>query len=52
VAVSAVSDLSDNKSKAECVPVVQQALDLGVNFFDTEESYGTARIIGKRSLQL
>jgi L-galactose dehydrogenase len=37
----------DNKSDAECVALVRQALDLGVNFVDTAESYGTEEIVGK-----
>lgn len=39
--------LGDNKSKAECVALVRQALDLGVNLVDTAESYGTEKIVGK-----
>jgi L-galactose dehydrogenase len=37
----------DNKSDEECVALVRQALDLGVNFVDTAESYGTEEIVGK-----
>jgi L-galactose dehydrogenase len=37
----------DNKSDPECVALVRQALDLGVNFVDTAESYGTEEIVGK-----
>ncbi len=37
----------DNKSDEECIALVRQALDLGVNFVDTAESYGTEEIVGK-----
>lgn len=39
--------LRDNKSQRECVALVRQALDLGVNFLDTAEVYGTEEIVGK-----
>lgn len=39
--------MRDNKSARECVALVRQALDLGVNFIDTAESYGTEGIVGK-----
>jgi aryl-alcohol dehydrogenase-like predicted oxidoreductase len=39
--------MRDNKSKRECVAIVRQALDLGVNFLDTAEVYGTEEIVGK-----
>lgn len=35
------------RSEAESVAVVRAALDLGVNFFDTAENYGTETIVGK-----
>ena len=35
------------KSEAESVAVVQQALDLGVNFIDTSAAYGTELIVGQ-----
>lgn len=34
-------------TEAESVAVVHRALDLGINFFDTAEAYGTESIIGK-----
>jgi aryl-alcohol dehydrogenase-like predicted oxidoreductase len=34
------------KSETESVALVRQAMDLGVNFFDTAEVYGTERIVG------
>jgi L-galactose dehydrogenase len=39
--------MRDNKSEKECVALVRQALDLGVNFLDTAEVYGTEEIVGK-----
>jgi L-galactose dehydrogenase len=39
--------LRDNKSQRDCVALVRQALDLGVNFLDTAEVYGTEEIVGK-----
>ncbi len=38
--------LRQNKSEKEAVALVCQALDLGVNFFDTAEWYGTEHIVG------
>lgn len=35
------------KTEAESVAVVREALDAGVNFIDTAESYGNEEIIGK-----
>lgn len=35
------------KSEAESVRLVKTALDLGINFLDTAEGYGTETIIGK-----
>ena len=37
----------DNKSEKECIALVRSALDLGVNFLDTAEVYGTEEIVGK-----
>ncbi len=39
--------LRDNKTQRNCVALVRQALDLGVNFLDTAEVYGTEEIVGK-----
>ncbi len=39
--------MRDNKSQRECVALVRQALDLGVNLLDTAEVYGTEEIVGK-----
>lgn len=39
--------LRENKSERECVALIRQALDLGVNFLDTAEVYGTEEIVGK-----
>jgi aryl-alcohol dehydrogenase-like predicted oxidoreductase len=39
--------LRDNKSERQCVTLVCQALDLGVNFLDTAEVYGTEEIVGE-----
>ena len=33
-------------SEAESVALVRGAIDLGVNFFDTAEAYGTEAIVG------
>jgi aryl-alcohol dehydrogenase-like predicted oxidoreductase len=37
----------DTQSASAAVAIVQQAIDLGVNFLDTAQSYGTEAIIGK-----
>jgi L-galactose dehydrogenase len=39
--------MRDNKSDKEAVALVRQAVDLGVNFLDTAEVYGTEEIVGK-----
>ncbi len=39
--------LRDKKSETECIALVQRALELGVNFLDTAEVYGTEEIVGK-----
>ena len=39
--------LGTGKSKAEAVALVRQALDLGVNLFDTAAAYGTEEIVGE-----
>ena len=38
--------LSQGKSEAEAAGVVRAALDLGVNFIDTAEGYGTEDVVG------
>ncbi|HLG47956.1 MAG TPA: aldo/keto reductase [Reyranella sp.] len=38
--------LGRGASVAECVAVVRTAIDLGVNFVDTAEAYGTEEIVG------
>jgi aryl-alcohol dehydrogenase-like predicted oxidoreductase len=38
--------LGRGASAAECVSVVRTAIDLGVNFLDTAEAYGTEAIVG------
>ncbi|MCH9670609.1 MAG: aldo/keto reductase [Gammaproteobacteria bacterium] len=35
------------KSEQQSVSLVRRAIDLGVNFFDTAEAYGTEAIVGK-----
>ncbi len=35
------------KTEAESIVVIRQALDLGINFIDTAEAYGTEEIVGK-----
>jgi aryl-alcohol dehydrogenase-like predicted oxidoreductase len=39
--------LGTGKSRAEAVALVRQALDLGVNLFDTAAAYGTEEILGE-----
>lgn len=39
--------LAAGKTRAESVAVVHRTLDLGVNFLDTAEAYGTEEIIGE-----
>ncbi len=39
--------LATGKSEADAIGIVQGALDLGVNFIDTAQFYGTERIVGK-----
>src|SRR5665213_1299155 len=38
--------LGRGASVEECVAVVRTAVDLGVNFLDTAEAYGTEEIVG------
>ena len=35
------------KTEAESIAVIREALDLGINFIDTSEVYGTEEIVGK-----
>jgi aryl-alcohol dehydrogenase-like predicted oxidoreductase len=39
--------LAAGKSEAEAIALVRSALDLGVNFFDTAEAYGTEEVLGR-----
>lgn len=39
--------LATGKSEADAIGIVQGALDLGVNFIDTAQFYGTERVVGK-----
>ncbi|HEX2336694.1 MAG TPA: aldo/keto reductase [Hyphomicrobiaceae bacterium] len=39
--------LGSGLSEAQCVALVQEALDLGVNLLDTAAAYGTETIVGK-----
>jgi aryl-alcohol dehydrogenase-like predicted oxidoreductase len=39
--------LGSGKSAADAVDLVRAALDLGVNFFDTAEAYGTEEVLGR-----
>jgi aryl-alcohol dehydrogenase-like predicted oxidoreductase len=37
----------DARSENSAVALVRQAIDLGINFFDTAEAYGTEAVVGK-----
>jgi aryl-alcohol dehydrogenase-like predicted oxidoreductase len=39
--------LAAGKNEAEAIALVRCALDLGVNFFDTAEAYGTEEVLGR-----
>jgi aryl-alcohol dehydrogenase-like predicted oxidoreductase len=39
--------LGKGKSEAEAIALIHQALDLGVNFFDTAAAYSTEALLGK-----
>src|SRR5258707_7613033 len=38
---------NDTKSSDHAVALIKQAIDLGVNFLDTAQTYGTEPIVGK-----
>lgn len=38
---------NDPQSASHAVSIVKQAIDLGVNFFDTAQNYGTEAVVGK-----
>jgi aryl-alcohol dehydrogenase-like predicted oxidoreductase len=38
--------LSTGKSEADAIAIIHQALELGVNFFDTAAAYDTERVLG------
>lgn len=44
--------MATGKTEAESVAVVRKALDLGINFIDTAEAYGTEPIVGKALAQV
>jgi len=39
--------LARGKSETDAIAIIHQALDLGVNFFDTAAAYGTETVLGK-----
>jgi aryl-alcohol dehydrogenase-like predicted oxidoreductase len=39
--------LGAGHSEAQCVALVRAALDVGVNYFDTAENYGTEAVVGQ-----
>jgi aryl-alcohol dehydrogenase-like predicted oxidoreductase len=39
--------LAQGKSEAEAIEIIHQALELGVNLFDTAAAYGTEPVLGK-----
>ena len=39
--------MSAGKSESNAIQIVQKSLELGVNFIDTAESYGTEGVVGK-----
>ena len=39
--------LAQGKSEADAVAIIHQALELGVNFFDTAAAYGTEEVLGR-----
>jgi aryl-alcohol dehydrogenase-like predicted oxidoreductase len=39
--------LGTGKSEAEAIALVREAIELGINFFDTAAAYGTEEVLGK-----
>src|SRR5712671_2400071 len=39
--------LGTGKSEADAIAIIREALDLGVNLFDTAAAYGTEPVLGK-----
>ena len=37
----------DAQGESNAITIIRQALDLGINFFDTAQNYGTERVVGK-----
>ena len=40
-------ELAQGKSEADAIAIIHQAIELGVNFFDTAAAYGTEAVLGK-----
>src|SRR5213075_1794705 len=39
--------LAQGKSEADAIAIIRQAIELGVNLFDTAAAYGTEGVLGK-----
>src|SRR5215470_16177593 len=39
--------LAQGKSEADAIGIIRQAVDLGINLFDTAAAYGTEEVLGK-----
>src|SRR6201987_6396403 len=39
--------LAQGKSEADAIAIIRQAIELGVNLFDTAAAYGTEEVLGK-----
>src|SRR4029077_21293556 len=39
--------LAQGKSEADAIAIIRQAMDLGVNLFDTAAAYGTEQVLGR-----
>src|ERR1700760_741156 len=39
--------LAQGRTEADAIAIIHQALELGVNFFDTAAAYGTEGILGR-----